>query len=85
MRKRKPKVNDDINAEKSQWWACKGNGEEEPLFLQRSIIMQRVDDEGKIENQPNKDIIYRILLLKIQKRIYHIYVRYLDFDYDDST
>jgi len=43
-----------------------------------SIIVQIVDDEGKIENQPNTDKIEN------PNRNY-IYIRDLDYDSDDST
>ena len=41
--------------------------------------MKMVDEEGQIKNQPNSDI------LENPKRNYYIYVRDIDYDYDDSS
>ena len=62
----KTKVNDDINVVEKPM--MDEPGKDEPMSLRKSIIMQIVDDEGKIENQPNTDKLIN------PKRNYYIYV-----------
>ena len=59
MRKRKPKINDDINEVEKPMInePVEDTGKDESMSLRRSVIMQMVDEEGQIENQPNSDTL----------------------------
>ena len=81
MRKRKPKVNDDINEADEPMIdePDEETGKDKPMSLRKSIILQIVDDEGKIENEVNTDKIEN------PEINCYIYVRDLDYDSDHST
>ena len=81
LRKRKPKVNDDINEVEKPMIdePVEETGKDEPISLRKSVIMQMDDEEGQIENQLNSDI------LENPKRNYYVYVRDLDYDSDDYS
>ena len=81
LRKRKPKINDDINEVEKPMInePVEDTGKDESMSLRKSVIMQMVDEEGQIENQPNSDT------LENPKRNYYIYVRDIDYDSDDSS
>ena len=81
LRKRKPKINDDINEVEKPMInePVEDTGKDESMSLRKSVIMQMVDEEGQIENQPNSDT------LENPKRNNYIYVRDIDYDSDDSS
>ena len=81
LRKRKSKINDDINEVEKPMInePVEDTGKDESMSLRKSVIMQMVDEEGQIENQPNSDT------LENPKRNYYIYVRDIDYDSDDSS